>query len=126
MDGLAVDLPAWAQVVLTVGGFLGTAFAAFIGYTHKWGQKFDTPEKDAVVISAAFADSKIIAELKVSVSGFTDQVAELKDAIEAGRAERVRHTAALETQEQTMRNLCRQLEEQTHALNRNSRALESR
>lgn len=126
MDGLSIDLPAWAQVTLTVGGFLGTAFAAFIGYTRKWPQKFDTPNKDAVVISAAFADSKVIAELKSSVNTFSEQVGQLVQAVEAGRQERIRHTGVLEAHDAALRAHCRALEENTHATNRMARALEDR
>lgn len=71
-------LPPVLQTALTVGFFLAAAITWVVGYWKKnWGEKLkDQDSQDAAVISAAFADSKTIAELNQSIR-------ELHKAVEA-------------------------------------------
>lgn len=62
------DLPAWAQALVSAAIFLVSGIAAILGYTKKFASKVeDQKNQDAVVISAAFADSKVIAQLAVVI-----------------------------------------------------------
>lgn len=77
-------LPVWAQVAVSMGMFVGTAVIAVLGYTKKKvaGGLEEQKSQDAVVISAAFADSRTIQKLTDAVSELHIVVREMRDSTE--------------------------------------------
>lgn len=92
MEGLD-GLPPWLQAVVSITVFLGTSAWALFGYTKKRiGERLESQEsKEAVVISAAFADRTIIEKLERQVEDLGDCIMELRHATD-------RNTTAVENQ----------------------------
>lgn len=98
-------LPAWAQAVFTVFFFLTAAVAGIFGYKGKVARRFeDQKASDTVVISAAFADGKVIKELTEAVERMTAAENRTCEAIERNTSAVVRmHEAFGALAEQIMR-----------------------
>ena len=66
-----------------MGGFFGAGIAAWVGYTKKKiGAKVGGEEKtDAVVISAAFADSRVIERLADAIERLNRNVEHLEESV---------------------------------------------
>lgn len=78
------SLPTWVQVSISAGMFVGTTTVAWFGYTKKkLGQKLEEQKsQDTVVISASFADSKVIDRLSASIEANTGATERLIDCVE--------------------------------------------
>lgn len=80
-------LPPLVQTAFAVAVFLITTAFGVIGYVKKhWATKLgDQKAQDAVVISAAFADSQKIEELGHAVKELHAAIGELHEAARASR-----------------------------------------
>lgn len=92
------DLPAWAQVVASVAVFFTTSLVAVFGYLKpRIARKVEEQKsQDAVVISAAFADSKAISGLTKAVEELAASISKLIDLHEASHELHGRHIRALD------------------------------
>lgn len=74
------NLPPWLQAITNIAIFLATSGLVVFGYTRKKvAERLQGDEsKDAVVVSAAFADSKIIADLRHEIDALGAHVHELR------------------------------------------------
>lgn len=77
-------LPPWLQTIIAVGFFVGSVTLGLIGYTKKnWSEKLDEQKsQDAVVISASFADSRVIEQLGSSIKDLRGAVDDLEGAVQ--------------------------------------------
>lgn len=109
MDGLA-SLPPWLQITVSVAVFFGTVIAGILGYTKKkFGSKVeDQRSQDSVVISAAFADRRVIESLSDSIRAGHDATDRNTDAS-------MRVVDAINRQTDSIRDLCEMLRKQADA-----------
>lgn len=115
MEGLD-KLPAWIQVAVFLGVLIATAFASASGWMRdRWFKRLgQTPSptpttKDAVVMSAAIADSAAISNLANGINRLVDFLEQDREDHE--RRDRLLRTCLQELLDGTDRNsgLMRQL-----------------
>jgi hypothetical protein len=107
MEQLSEHLPIWVQIFLATGGFLGAGFAAFKGYTSKRREDEPAarPSGDAVVISAALADTSAIRELTSAIRDLRAAMAEIRSETEVVRVIQERNVRGTETAADILREI---------------------
>lgn len=114
MEEISEHLPIWIQITLATAAFLGTAFAAFQGYTKKHlNEENPTPKPagDTVVISAALADGGAVRELTSAIVKLHSLLDRLIDVSEAGNVKTDRLISSSEAVESELRRLAERIQE---------------
>lgn len=115
MDEISEHLPVWIQITLATAAFLGTAFAAFQGYTKKHLSEESHPAKpasgDTVVISAALADAGAVRELTSAIKMLHGLLERLIEITESGNVKTDRLVSSSEEVEKQLRNLAQRVDD---------------
>lgn len=114
MEEISEHLPVWIQITLATAAFLGTAFAAFQGYTKKHLTEESAQRKpagDTVVISAALADGAAMRELTSAITGLHILLEQLVDVTESGNIKADRLVSSSEEVEKQLRNLAQRVDD---------------
>lgn len=113
MDEISEHLPVWIQITLATAAFLGTAFAAFQGYTKKHlGEETPAakPAGDTVVISAALADAGAVRELTSAIKMLHALLERLIEVTESGNVKTDRLVSSSEAVERELRSLAERVD----------------
>lgn len=113
MEEISEHLPIWIQITLATAAFLGTAFAAFQGYTKKHLHEESAavkPAGDTVVISAALADAGAVRELTSAIRLLHSCTERLIEVTETGNVKTDRLVSSSEAVERELRSLAERVD----------------